>query len=148
MECIESSQTLVSKEKTGKPFETPSLSNNVLLPFLDGRQVLYLFRVQKGFHDTAIGMAADNDVRDFQYRHRVLDGRGTAALHGPIGRDQVSGISQNEQLARLGLGHECRIDARVRTGDEEGSGFLFLRETCKTIFPFSRRPRPGISEIP
>src|SRR5438093_9503696 len=35
MDCIESSQTLVSNEKTGKPFETPSLFKNVLLPFLN-----------------------------------------------------------------------------------------------------------------
>ena len=63
-------------------------------PFLDGRQVMHLFRMQQRFHDAAIGMAAHNDMGNFEDRHRILDGRRAPALHRSIGRDHVAGIPE------------------------------------------------------
>ena len=63
-------------------------------------------------------MTADDDVRNFEHGHRVFDGRRASALHRAIGRHHVAGVSQDEELSRLGLRHQGRIDSGIRTGDE------------------------------
>jgi hypothetical protein len=76
-------------------------------------------------------MAADNNVLDPQHTHCVLDRRGFAAFNGTVGRNDVTRVSQNEQLTRLGLRQQIRIDARIRTGDEQGQWMLAVNQLCK-----------------
>src|SRR4029079_1638455 len=103
-------------------------------PFLDGGQVMDLFRMQQRLHDAAIRVTAHDDVRYFEHGHPIFDGCRASALHRSIGRHHVAGISQYEEFPRLGLRHQRRIHTRVRTGDEQGARFLFLRKAGEEIF--------------
>ena len=67
-----------------------------------------------------MGVAADDEVLDLEHGNGVLNGGGLTAVGGAVRRNQVAGIAQNEQVAGLGVRDQVRIDARVRTGDEQG----------------------------
>jgi hypothetical protein len=68
---------------------------------------------------------ANDDVADLQAFDRVLDGGRFAAVgSSAVGRDQVAGIAQDKEVARLSLGNQVGDDARVRAANEECLGRL------------------------
>src|SRR5262249_2588228 len=56
---------------------------------------------------------------------------GLAAVAGPVRRDDVAGVAQDEQLAGIGLGDQVRVDARVGAGDEQDLRALFAGQAFK-----------------
>lgn len=80
-------------------------------PFSESGQVGDSLRIQQGLHDGTIGVTADNDVGNFQYGHRVFDSGGTAALHRAIGRHHVADVSNNKELAWIGLRKKSGVDS-------------------------------------
>lgn len=100
-------------------------------PLFDRRQIMDVFGMQHGLHHGAIGVAVDDNVGDFQHRHRILNSGRAAALHGAIGRHHVAGIPENKELPGIRLRQERGIDSRIGSGDEEGTRGLVLGEPGK-----------------
>src|SRR5262249_2311909 len=71
-------------------------------------------------------VAADDDVPHLEHADRVLDRRRLAAGGRAVRGDDVAGVAEDEQVARLGLGDEVGVDARVGAGDEQGEGVPLL----------------------
>jgi len=65
-------------------------------------------------------MTADHHVGDAQHRHRVFDGRRHAAWLRSIGRHDVTGIANDEEIAGVLLREQLGHDTAIRTGDEQG----------------------------
>lgn len=82
-------------------------------------------------------MATNNDVRNFEHGHRVLDRRRTPALHRTVRRYHVTGVPKNKELARLCLSKQRGIDAGIRTGNKQRVRFLLLGQACKEVFLFA-----------
>jgi hypothetical protein len=66
-------------------------------------------------------------------RDSVLD-RGRLSTRRSIGRrNQVAGVPQYEQLARLGLGEQIRIDARIGASDEKRQRALSVAQALEQL---------------
>src|SRR5262245_40551772 len=87
--------------------------------------------MQQTLHRPAMGVTADDDVLDVKSRHGILNRRCLPSLARPMWWDDVSGITKDEEIARLGFGQHGRDDARVGTGDEKGFRVLALRQLLK-----------------
>lgn len=93
-------------------------------PAGDGRQVDQARVVRDGSHRSAVRMATDDDVRDAQNGDRVFDCRGDAAGSRAVGRHDIAGVADHEQVAGFPLGQQFRDDPAVRAGNEHSSGVL------------------------
>ena len=88
---------------------------------------------QNGFDGSAVGVAADDDVADAENFDCVFDGRGNAASHGALRRNDVAGGAAEEHVAGLGLEDEVGDDARVGAGNEEDVGLLDVGEEVEVV---------------
>jgi hypothetical protein len=78
-------------------------------------------------------VATDNDVSYAKTRHGKLDcGRFTASRR-TVRRNDVPRIPQNEQIPRLRLRNQTRVDPRVAARDEKGVGLLPLGESAEEL---------------
>ena len=70
--------------------------------------------VNGGFKRAAIGVAAEDDVADFENFNGVLDGCGDAVV-GVVGfgGDDVTGVAGDEEIAGFGLQDEIGDDAGI-----------------------------------
>lgn len=80
-------------------------------PFPERGQVGDRFRIQQGLHDGTIGMATHDDVENLQDRHHVFDRGRAAALHRTLRRHHVASVSENKELAVIGLCEEGGVDS-------------------------------------
>jgi hypothetical protein len=76
-------------------------------------------------HRPALGMSADDDVLHVQVHHRELDGSGLGFIRGgmTIGTaagNQISDVSDDEEIARIGGSEGVRNHSAVGAGDEKG----------------------------
>jgi hypothetical protein len=71
-------------------------------------------------------MPQDDDMRDLQIPHREFQ-RGTGAMVivvRRIGRHEIGDVADDEQLARLRVQQQRRIDPRVGARDHQDFGLL------------------------
>jgi hypothetical protein len=104
-------------------------------PLFDGGHVVQALAGGHGRHGPAIGMATDHDVAHLEPRHRVFDAGGHAAWLHRVGRDDIAGVADHEQLPGLALCQQRRHDAAVRTRDEQRLGILLRGQVLE-----QRRP--------
>ena len=76
-------------------------------------------------------MATNNDVLDSEHIHCVFDRRGFAAVDGSIGRDDVAGVSQYEELTRFRLSEQIGVYAGIRASDEQSQWMLTVHQMFK-----------------
>jgi hypothetical protein len=60
--------------------------------------------MERASHDTAIGVAADDDLGRPQHTHRIFNRGRNAAKRIRIRRYNIANHTADEQLARFGLG--------------------------------------------
>ena len=89
--------------------------------------------IERAFHDSAIGMAADDYLRHPQHAHRIFDRRRNAADRIRVGRHNIADHAADEQVAGFGLGEQARVDAGVGAGDEQRFRPLAERQLFKEI---------------
>ena len=89
--------------------------------------------MQQPVNRAAAGMAADDDVRHLQPDDGELDRRRHAAHEAVVLRHEVARVAEHEQLARLGLREQERIDARIAARDDERLGRLAGRELLEQL---------------
>ena len=102
-------------------------------PTAHGRHVCRHRLVHQPLHGTAMRMTTHDDVPDAQPRHRQLNRGRFAARRRSVRRNEVAGVTQNEQLAGLRLRDEIRIDTRIGAGNEQRVGRLTARETFEQL---------------
>src|SRR5262245_42642994 len=73
----------------------------VMQPLADSREVIQSTGIHESFHGPAVGMTADDDVADAEMGDGVLDRRCFSAGYRAMRRNQVTGISQHEEIAWL-----------------------------------------------
>src|SRR4051812_25308350 len=105
----------------------------IIQPRRDARQRGDCLRIQNALHHTAIGVPANDHVRNAEHRNRVLDGGRNSADCVRVWRHDIADYPANEKLARFGLCQQGRIDARIRACDEEGLRTLAQREPLEEI---------------
>src|SRR5205085_4487835 len=97
-------------------------------PLGDGRKIRNLRRIEQAFDGAAVRVTADDDVLDAESCDGELDrGRFAASLTG-MGRNDVAGVPEDEQVAGLRLREKVRVDAGIGAGDEERLGVLSVSE--------------------
>jgi len=89
--------------------------------------------IERALHDTAVGMSANDDLRDAQHSGRVFHGGGNASDGIRIRRNYVADHATDKELAGFGLSEQAGVDARIGTGDEEGIGALAHREFLEQV---------------
>lgn len=97
-------------------------------------QVLGFVGAPDGFHGAAVGVAADDDVRNLEDFEGVFKARGFAGVFTVKGRHEVAGVTVDEEFTGGGVSDEGRVDAGVGAGDEERGGRLALGETLEKGF--------------
>ena len=98
-----------------------------------GHFVFQLFDLQQAFHGSAVGMAANHNFTHPQGFDRILDRRSFTAIGRAIGGNDVTGIADHENFARIRLGNQFRVNAGVRTRDEENARFLPMGQLFKQL---------------
>ena len=93
--------------------DNPMRRFRVAQPRSNGRELRKLWLIEQTPHRPTMRMATDDDVLHSEHTHGVFDRCGFAAFDCSIGRDEVSGVSQNEKLPRFGLSEQVGIDARI-----------------------------------
>lgn len=78
-----------------------------------------------------MGMTADDDVLDAESRHGEFNGRCLPTVGRTVRRHDVPSVAKNEQVTRLRASQQVRVDAGVRTSDEQRFGVLPLRQVLK-----------------
>ena len=66
-------------------------------------------------------------------QEELADRAGLAATGGSVGGDDVSGITEDEKIAWLGVGNHIRIDARIRARDKQGLRLLAHRQPLEQL---------------
>ena len=72
--------------------------------------------MQQTLHRATIGMAADDDVLDFQGRNGVFDGGGHPTSDFTVTGDDIARVATNKELARFRLRNQRRVDAAAVGG--------------------------------
>jgi hypothetical protein len=109
-------------------------AGTVLEPLGDVGEFGDPLRVEEAVHNAAIGVAADDDVFDFEDADGVFNGRRNAAVVIAVSGDDVAGVTADEKLAGAGLHEHVGDDAAVGTSDEKAARLLAARETTKIFF--------------
>src|SRR5262245_14198499 len=89
--------------------------------------------MQQALHGAAMRVAAKDDVLHAKARDGEFTSHLLAAPGRTVRRDDVAGVTKDEQLAGLGLGEEVRVDTRVGTGDEQRIGLLTVRQPLEQL---------------
>lgn len=89
-------------------------------------------------------VATYDDVLDSQSYGRELNGGLLTADASAVGRENVAGVSQDEQLAGFRLRDQIGVNARIGTGDEQCIGGLPF---CQTLEQFALRAEEVILEF-
>ena len=101
---------------------------DVMEPAAGFGEVFEAFAVEGCFEGSAIGVAAEDGVFDFEDFDGVLDGGGDSVDVAAADGDDVAGVAGDEEVAGPGLQDEVRDDAGVGAGDEEPLRSLHLGE--------------------
>jgi hypothetical protein len=68
--------------------------------------------MEQTLHSATMGMTAHNDVFDTQLGNGILDcGSFAASIPGPVRRDDVTRVTDNEKIARFTLRQQDGVDA-------------------------------------
>ena len=75
--------------------------------------------IEDAAHNTAIGVATDDQINHAKDAHGVFDGGGDSAQGVWVMRHDVADDPTDEEFPRLGLREEAGIDAGIGAGDKE-----------------------------
>jgi hypothetical protein len=118
-------------------FDDPAGRLRMLQPVANGRQLLGGCGIEQRLHRPAVRVPAHHDIVHLEGRDGVLNRGGfSTATRGPIRRDDVPGVPENEQLSGIGLRQLVRADAGIGAGNEQGERVLPLFQAA--VKPFAR----------
>ncbi len=108
-------------------------------PLTNFWQTGHRFGIHEPLHGPALGMSADNDLRDFERFDGVLDRRGHPEIGFTLFADDVASVANDEQFARFAVGDQLGIYSRIAARNEERLGALTSGEFFKAALLFGER---------
>ena len=105
----------------------------VVQPVIHAYEVFFTRRVHQYVHRSAMRMSANNNVFNSKSRNSEFNRGGLATADGTERRNDITCVSNNQEIAGIGVGDEIGIDTGIGTGDEEGFRILFACKTLKEV---------------
>jgi hypothetical protein len=107
------------EKKFGARFCFPVIHFRVAQPGRHIRKSFQRLGMERASHDTAIGVAADDDLRHPQHAHRIFDRGRNTAKRIRVRRYNIANHTADEQIARFGLGQQARVYSGISARDKQ-----------------------------